>query len=147
MDPIAYAMQSLADLALGNPEEADKRFKKWMRYFDDEGITSISEGFVILRKTAGSAPWFITEELARDLTADRVEAISDLFDAQDWLEDHENADQLLAVRFQLPDSVQPQTAFRSDGQKWVEDGVVLYKAGGLHANIHPRPGSSCNSRM
>lgn len=135
--PLAHATRWLNDLGQVEPDEADKRLAQWTRYFDDEGVTAVVEGFVVLRKGAGGrVPWVAIEELSRDVTSDRTGALGDLFDSQDWIVERSQAGGLLGARFRLPESVHLQRASRSEGGRWIEDGVVLYKAGGLHANIH-----------
>jgi len=135
-DPVTYAIEYVWDVGQIDAELADKRFAELVTYLEEQQVTRVIQGFVILQKTDSDDPWFLTEELSAELTTAQADGIAELFEAQEWLVRRPSAESLLAERFRIPDSVHVEPTLRSEDGHWVDAGVTLHKVGGIHSSIH-----------
>jgi methylase of polypeptide subunit release factors len=83
--PAEYAARWNVELRARAPQAFDATVRRWVDYYDAEGIARIGMGAVILRRREGAACWVRTLDMAAGPSCPSSDAILRLFDAGDFL--------------------------------------------------------------
>ena len=134
VDSIVHATEWLLELGRADAKEADQQFDAWMRYFDREGIVGIGNGFVALRRTTDSLPWYVTAELGDPLGDATGEAVASFFETQDWLRANQGAGAVLDTRWRMAEHVRLDTSQGVTGQRGAANRYVLRQRAGMRTS-------------
>ena len=83
-DAESYARGWMQVGSLGASAQDPSRLEAWLRYFEQEGISSVGQGFVMMRKRAG-ANWFRAFDGPPSLLGSAGEAVVERMRALDFL--------------------------------------------------------------
>ena len=134
-DTVAHTVDWLTELGRVDPKEADRQFEQWMDYFDGEGIVGLGSGFVVLRKTIGTTPWYLSAELGIEVADDAGEAVARVFDVQDWLQANPAPAAVLDARWRIAELVHLDAAPEGTAAGRRADGPILRQGDGLRTSV------------
>jgi methylase of polypeptide subunit release factors len=134
-DVVSHTVAWLTELGRADPKEADRQFGQWMNYFDSEGIVGLGSGFVVLRKTINSAPWFVPSELGIEPADEAGEAVATLFETQDWLRANPEPAATLDARWRLAEHVRLDATQGATAQGTTANGHILKHGNGLRTSV------------
>jgi hypothetical protein len=109
-----------------NSEEQSRLFTAYSDYFQDRGVTSISEGLVALRLRSSGGNWVQMENLSPRNPTQFGDAVYRYFTASDAIE--QIGDGLLDLKLRLAPSTFVETSRRWNGNAW-EEGTYRIRQG------------------
>ena len=104
--PIDHAESWLAPLAAGPIAEYERALDRWLDYFSQEAIASISHGAVMLRRRKAARNWVRAEELPTNRLLPASVHMLRIVAAEDFLEGLARPEDLLDERLALVDAHQ-----------------------------------------
>ena len=132
LDPPAYAEQRIR--STWPAERSGGRFREWMEYYRQRGVTAIHGGMLAMRKRAGQN-WLRIEELGMDITQPFGGEVLEAFATQDILSTHPSDEELLPMRPRLsPKALLEQQSRASEG-RWAPASLTLRLTTGLPASL------------
>jgi hypothetical protein len=99
--PIDHAESWLAPLAAGSLAEYERALDRWLEYFSQEAITSISHGAVMLRRRTAARNWIRAEELPTNRLLPASLHVLRIVAAEDFLAGLARPEDLLDERLAL----------------------------------------------
>src|SRR4030088_1351064 len=113
-----YPLSLLADLYSNDQVLYQSKYRKWVDYFEREGIESMTFGMIVLRRRSAARNWFYATGDKVDtgrITAAEVERI---FAAKDFLEANASADSLLSRPLVLNKDVRFDQLLTQENDSW-----------------------------
>jgi methylase of polypeptide subunit release factors len=118
-DPALYVGTWLRDAGV-DPRSPEGREKAavWLDWFERNNVEGIGFGFVTLRRTDGDHAEVVCEDLRHAYTDPLGPETSAWLDRVDWLREHGSAENLLATRFTVPETVLLEEVSSPDVEGW-----------------------------
>ncbi|MEE4378905.1 MAG: class I SAM-dependent methyltransferase [Candidatus Competibacteraceae bacterium] len=105
-----------------DPNSSEQHFtaayNEWMDYYAREGIETISHGVITMRRTDGMINWIRLDDAPPQMTGPTGEAIIRSFQAQDFLENTKDDQQLLQERFRYSPHVRFEQLLEPTADGW-----------------------------
>ncbi|HEX2052823.1 MAG TPA: methyltransferase [Actinomycetota bacterium] len=139
LDPLAYAAAWNEHLA-SDSQRFSRTLDRWLDYYGDHGIESISLGAVNLRRRESGEAWVTAMDLLRGPAGSSSDHLLRIFDAQDQLQRSGGGRSLLDQAFAPIEGHRlEQILLYRDGGYAAQDAVILLDDGiGLTNRVEPQ---------
>jgi len=129
-EPAEYAVQWI-ETESENPAEFQRTFDDWMNYYAARGVSGIAGGVIVMRRAAGRANWFATDDAPPSVSVQSGDDVARLVEARTFLYSLRCPTDLLEARLKLAANVRfEQVAEVVDGS-WRPISGKLRRVGGL----------------
>ncbi len=129
-DPATYAATWIRHTERASDADFAERYDKWLRYYDEQGIISLSAGLITMRKSVKPSSWFRADEGPERMLGPAGDALALGFRLKDFLEETGDPD-LLKVRCRAnPDMAMDRTTVPTD-EGWVDTSLSIRLNRGL----------------
>jgi hypothetical protein len=115
---------------VGAAAQDPARLDAWLRYFEKEGIQSIGQGFVMMRRRSGSN-WFRAFDGPPNLLGSAGEAVINRISALDFLSTAESDKALMDAVFAVAPSVRLTQECSPSAEGWTQVSATLRVTEGL----------------
>lgn len=126
-----YASHWIRHTERDAPEDFDKRFDEWTRYYDAEGIEEISAGVIAMRYAPGKSNWIRIEDSPDKFIEPCGATIRQGFQLRDFLDAMADDRQLLQQRLGVAADVRLEQTCVPSGQGWSVASARLRRTEGL----------------
>jgi len=129
-EPAEYAVQWI-ETESENPAEFQRTFDDWMNYYAARRVCGIASGVIVMRRAAGRANWFATNDAPPSVSVQSGDDVARLVEARTFLYSLRCPTDLLEARLKLAANVRfEQVAEVVDGS-WRPISGKLRRVGGL----------------
>ncbi|MGE0826410.1 MAG: methyltransferase [Candidatus Binatia bacterium] len=128
-DIAEYALRRINETT-ESAEQATSRFREWMDYYTHEKIEAVGFGVITLRRSSRSMHWFRCDRLP-EVKGLCGEAIEQGFRLHDFLDSHQNDQELLSTRVSHAANLQWEQHQQLVARGWVPNMSRLQLTSGL----------------
>jgi len=130
-DAATYAATWIMHTERADPGRYGRLFQEWLRYYEENGIKSISSGIVVMRRRSGANHWFRAVSDPPRMVDHCGEAILQRFQAQDFLAAHQDAAALLTAALTISPQVRLEKRLLPNQGRWEDEAVMITLRQGL----------------
>ncbi len=138
-DPADYAINWINQPSTQPPDELNRRFDHWMRYYEEANVESIGSGLITLRYSPGSTShWFLAEDVP-EVAVSIGPAMLARFARRDFLESSRDPSAFLESRLQSAPDLAWLQELRPGDRGWGVASSRLRLTNGLCYTIEAHP--------
>jgi hypothetical protein len=150
-DAATYASTWIQHTEKAEPEQFTQRFEKWMTYYDQHDINSVSAGLITMRRSSSHKNWYRAEDAPEKMLGPCGDYVVRGFCLRDFLENIQDDSMLLDTRFKISTDVRLERQAKPSDKGWLDETVQLRLIRGLtySGNIDPYMANlvvKCNGR-
>ena len=128
-----YANTWISQTESDEPGVFTEVYKRWMEYYDAQGIERISTGLITMRRDSKSSNWLHIDEIPPQIIGPCGDDIALRFALRDFLEMAPYDDMLMEMKPIIMPTVRLHQSMRPKDEGWETDGLELHRERGLAA--------------
>lgn len=130
-DAATYASTWIQHTEKDGQGQNTESLKKWMDYYDKQGIDAMSAGLITMRRSSSHANWYRADDAPPQMLSPCGDHVMRGFQLQDFLKTVNDDPALLNARLRVSPDVRLERSARPSVEGWVDEKVQLALTQGL----------------